>query len=76
MSKPYLTRVTRLTIAPCGDPIYAESATHVEVEDEAAGEYICVRQSYDKAVSNEIYLDGENWPAIRDAIETLMKETK
>ena len=76
MSKPYLTRVTRLTIAPKGDPIYAESVTHVEIDDEAAGEYVVVKQSYDKTADNEIYLDGENWPSIRDAIETLMKEIK
>ena len=38
------TRITRYTIAPEGEPIFSELATHVEIDDEAAGEFVVIKQ--------------------------------
>lgn len=32
----YETRITRLTVLPKGEPLFAETATHIQIEDEAA----------------------------------------
>jgi len=72
----YKTRVTRLTVLPEGEPIFSEKATHVEIDDEAGGEFVKVSQIFDHAKPGEIGLEPDNWPAIRDAIETLMKDLR
>ena len=71
----YRVRVTRLTIVPDGEPIFSEQATHVEIEDEAAGEFVKVTQQIGNASDAEmrsIRIDPTEWPAIRHAIEQLL----
>ena len=72
----YTVRVTRLTILPENDPIFSEMATHVEIEDEAAGEFIVVRQIHDSIEKGEVGFDAEQWPHIKSAIETLIEGIK
>lgn len=43
----YTARPTRFTIAPRGEPIFSERATTIEIDDEAGGEFIRVRQCPD-----------------------------
>lgn len=72
----YQTRTTRLTVAPVGEPIFSEQATHIEIDDESAGEFICVRQEGGSTTRTGILINPEEWPALRDAIETLLKEIR
>ena len=74
--KPYETRVTQLTVAPEGEVIFSEAATIITIDDEAAGEFVKVKQSHDAAEPGEVYFDSDNWPVVRDAIETLLKNTR
>lgn len=74
MSTEYITRITRLTVIPNGDPIFSETATNISIDDEAAGEFIVVEQDGDAAA--KIKIDKEEWPAIKAAIDLLMKELK
>ena len=74
MSEPFKIRVTRLTIAPEGEPIFSESVTHIDIEDEAAGEYIKLRQIHDQSQPGEVSIVPSDWPLIKEAVETLMKE--
>jgi len=37
------TRVTAITVCRNGDPLFSESATLIEIVDEAAGEFVVVR---------------------------------
>jgi len=67
-------RVTRLTVAPEGEPIFSECATHIEIDDEAAGEYIKIRQTTDHSEAGTILINREEWAGIKEAVETLMKE--
>ena len=70
----YQTRTTRVTILPIGEPIFSEMATHVEIDDEAGGEYVRIRQQSDQQNDQAICIDGEEWPHIVEAVETMLKE--
>ena len=73
-SKPYITRVTRLSIMPEGEPLFAEQCTQVEIEDEAAGEFVVVRQQSEHVDADRqaIQIAPDEWPAVRDAIDELI----
>ena len=71
----YRVRVTRLTVLPKWEPIFSERATHVEIEDESAGEFLKVTQiigNTSDAAIREVRIEPGEWPAIRHAIERLM----
>lgn len=67
----YELRITRITVSLPGEAIFSDSATSVEIDDEAGGEFIRVIQpSGGKEASIAINLS--EWPAIRRAVETLI----
>jgi uncharacterized protein YrzB (UPF0473 family) len=76
----YQTRVTRLHVLPAGEPLFAESATVVEIEDEAAGEYVTVRQQYSDAGTEGnqriAVNDRDEWEAIKAAVERMLAECR
>lgn len=65
----YETLVTRITIVPPGEPIYHRRAWSVEIDDDAAGEYLVVRSMDDE--SKEIRIDPSEWPHLREAVEAM-----
>lgn len=70
----YQTRVTKLSVMIKGEPIFSETATHVELADEAAGEFVRVIQ-YSSRTGKEnqaIAIDPEEWPHVKAAIEQLL----
>ena len=71
----YEVRVTRLTVLKPGKPIFDESATHIEIDDEAAGEFVCVRQN-DINLTNMLRFNPDEWPVIRDTIDFMVKEAR
>ena len=66
----YETRTTKMIVGVKGDQIFCESITEVEIIDEAAGEFIEVRQ---EDGSQKLRFDAEEWPHVRDAIEKMFK---
>ena len=66
-----LSRTTRITIVPKG---FSDRATDLEIEDEAAGEYLVIKQNPDNKDPQRIAFDKSEWPAIVQAAETLFKE--
>lgn len=70
------TRVTRLHILPEGEPTFSEMATIVEIEDEAGGEFIAIRQQIDAAEPGKVLIDREELPAIREAIDRLVADLR
>ena len=69
----FIQRFTRISVVPEGEPIYSERATEIEIQDEAAGEFLVVRQVNDRNKdAAEIIIEPDNWPAIRGAIELLL----
>jgi len=72
----YETRVTRITVAPKNERIFSEMATHVEIADEAAGEFIVIRQSIGRPEEGEVRIEPEEWPSIRDAVDMMIKNIR
>ena len=66
-----ITRTTQMTLLPECEPIFAESAITLTIEDEAAGEYLKVCTASD---SGAILIDPAEWPQLRDAIDAMMAE--
>lgn len=71
--KPQWTKtILRMSIHHVGEnPIYSESATHVDVEDEAGGPFIILRQSSDNAQVGEVRLDFEEVEMIAQVVKEL-----
>ena len=70
----YHTRVTRLTISPPGESIFSDQTIHIEIEDEASGEYVKISQQseYRPEASQEVCINPDEWPAVKDAVESLL----
>jgi hypothetical protein len=64
----YIMRTTQITVLPEGEPTFSEMATHIEIVDEAAGEFLEISQNEGKCLK----IDPEEWPKIRDAIDLMM----
>ena len=64
------TRITQLTVAPEGADLYDDRSTIIEIADEGGGEFITVTQPDGAA---EIRFDADEWPAIRAAVNKLIK---
>lgn len=71
----YTQRVTQIMVAPDGEPIFAEMAITVTIEDEAAGEFVFVEQ-YGRDEPGKIAISPEEWPALRAAINRMIKECR
>ncbi len=71
----YETRVTALVVLPVGQPTFSEMATTVEIADEAAGEFVEVKQR-GRIDIGKIQINPEEWPALRDAIDRLIAECR
>ena len=67
----YETRTTCLVVAPKGEPIFSETATHVQIVDEAGGEFVELKQSA-SPVLGKIQINPEEWPFLRSAIDQLI----
>lgn len=75
-NQKYETRVTRVTVLPEGEPVFSERATHIEIEDEAAGEFVKVSQEGGNVDSEKFVLFGDRaeWNAIKSAAETMFND--
>jgi len=72
----YETRVIKIAVIPKGEPIFNENVTTVEIVDEAAGEFLEVRQLGDSGEEGQIKIDPTEWPDLRAAIERMIKECR
>lgn len=75
MTKQYILRPTRIHVLPEGEPLYSERATIVQTVNEAAGEFIEIRQVPEQGDEWGIQLnDEEEWNAISAAVADLFAE--
>lgn len=72
MAKPYEIRTTAMTVAPVGDSTYSEMATTIAIADEAAGEFVEVKQR-GRVDIGKIQINPEEWPSLREAIDRMIK---
>lgn len=61
-----------MAVAPEGEPIFSEMATHISIEDEASGEFVKVWQISDHAEKGAIAINPDEWPSLCDAIDTMI----
>ena len=64
------TRITQIAVAPEGAHLYDDRSTLVEIDDEGGGEFIKVSQP---SCAAEISFCLDEWPAIRTAVNKLVK---
>ena len=74
MSETYNHRTLAIAVMPKTEPIFSDLCTHIEIADEAAGEFVTVYQH--SRDYTPIRIDPDEWPAIRDAIEHMIDEIK
>lgn len=75
MSNTIKTRVTQLVVVPDGEPLFSEMATTVQIADEAGGEYVEVSQE-GRTDLGKIAINPEEWPALRAAINRLVRQCR
>lgn len=70
----YETRTTKIVVLPKGEPIFSESATSIEIVDDAAGEFLKLDQSRgDPLYANSFLIEPHEWPALRAEIDAMIK---
>lgn len=69
-------RVITTMVNKKNGPVFGELATIIEVSDEAAGEFVKVRQQYDGIEPGTVSIDKEEWPLIREAIDSAIGQLR
>ncbi len=69
-----ITRPIKWSVVPDGSPLFAESATEIEIVDEAAGEFVEISQSMEGY--GKIGINASDWPTLRAAIDAAVKQCK
>jgi hypothetical protein len=72
----YKIRTTRLSVVKDDSNLFSEVTTHVEIDDEAAGEFVKVTQQFDDGANQAIVIEPQEWPSLKDAIEQMIKECR
>lgn len=67
----HVIRNTRSTVIPTGEKLFCKEATHVDIADEGAGEFLEVWQCIDS--KSGIRIDPDEWPTIRRAINEMVE---
>lgn len=71
----YEIRTVALLVNRKGCDIFEDTATRVEIVDEAGGEFVEVRQSA-YTINGVIGITSEEWPLLREAIDRLISECR
>lgn len=74
----YDIRILKVMVAKPGEAVFSETATTVEIVDEAAGEYVKVTQAKLEKddETHYVHFDAREWPAIRSAIDFMVSECR
>ncbi len=71
-----VVRIKTLIVGPENEPVFSERQTEVSITDEAGGEYVVLTQSGRICEENEIAINPEEWPLLREAIDQMVKECR
>lgn len=71
-------RTTQYYIGPKNTPIFSEHGFSVLMEDEAAGEFVVVKDHSCEEHLNiaQVRINPEEWPTLRMAIDMMIQECK
>lgn len=64
--------IPSFTIKPENESMFSERVTRVSIQDEGGGCFIVVTQEPDYGGEQEVRIDIEEWPNIREAINKLV----
>ena len=64
--------IAKVAIVPRGEAIFHEMAMSVEIEDEAAGEFVKVSQTNPDAENGVVAIDPGEWKLLRDVIDAMV----
>ena len=67
------TILGQLRVVPSGKAMGDEGVTIIDMDDEGGGAFVTVRQEEDLN-TNEIRIDPGEWPAVRAAINRMVRE--
>lgn len=71
----YEIRTVALLVNRKGCAVFDDTATRVEIVDEASGEFVEVRQNA-STTSGLIGITPEEWPLLREAIDRMIDECR
>ena len=71
----YEIRTLSVLVVPKEQHTFSEYATEIKITDEAAGEFLEVSQCGRKDLG-KISISPEEWPALRDAIDRMIKQCR
>jgi hypothetical protein len=66
------TRIVKVMVAPEGANLFDLGVFFVEIDDEAGGEFVKVKQNLEPPDSG-IEIDPKDWPKLRAAIDDMVK---
>ena len=76
MSRYQVVPLTFSVFAAGDNPVFGESATHITIDDHAAGPFLVLRQSHDELVAGEIRLDFEELDLIASTAKNMLTQYK
>jgi len=70
--------VSQITIVKRGEAIFDETATHVRLQDEAAGEFVEISQQSGLANprAETIQIEPSQWPKIREVVDYMISKCR
>ena len=72
MSLTYKKTILTISVHPEGhNPVFAETATHVSIDDHAGGPFLVITQSRDDVDNGKVIIDFDEFDAIIDAVKLL-----
>ena len=69
----YRTIISQRRVIPSGKTFNDEGVTIIGMDDEGGGAFVTIRQEEDLN-TNEIRIDPGEWPAVRAAINRMVRE--
>jgi hypothetical protein len=72
----YETRTIKVLVGVKGEPLYNELGFVVEITDEGGGEFVEVYSAIRESGEGNLRIDAARWPALRDAIDKMLKECR
>lgn len=73
----YTTRVVAMVVVPKDEPLFSETATRIEIVDEADGEYVMVsQQGVHTDMAKALAFNPDEWVVVRGAIDSMIAECR
>jgi hypothetical protein len=70
------SRVLKVGLMRTGQSVFSDGVYTVEIDDQAGGEFVVVRQLTDTAAGEKLEIDPQQWPALRAEIDRMVAECR